>query len=132
MLLYPKLPPVELIAFGDRLLLNLNWCFADKGYMKTLIFMLLSFQAHADDWFCTEEAGKRDGNVIWSCGVGESTTEDVARKKALLDAIEEFKILCSISADCEGRQTVVEPKRMTCKPFNGHTKCYRLIELHLI
>jgi hypothetical protein len=99
--------------------------------MKTLIFLLLSLQAHADDWFCTEESGKRDGNVIWSCGVGESTMENEARKRALLDAMDEFQLICQMSADCQGRRTIVEPKRMTCKPYNGHIKCYRMIEVTL-
>lgn len=104
--------------------------------MKRILFvlLLLSNQAFAaDQWFCTEESGRRIGKTMQACGVGDGTSESEARKKALENAIEEFQSLCKISSDCKGRSTSVEPKRLTCAQYTDYHywKCYRLIEVTL-
>ncbi len=99
-----------------------------------MLFILSLFLIHAhaaDSWFCTDESGKRNDNVIYACGVGESTYEHLARKYALDHAIEEFKTICDLSSDCRGRKITVEPKRMTCISNGPIIKCYRLIEVQI-
>jgi hypothetical protein len=101
--------------------------------MKLLILILfISINAHAaDEWFCTEESGRRIGSVIQACGVGESAIDEGrAREKALEQALIEFHSICNISADCKGKDIIVEPKRLTCVVGKrGRIKCYRLIEV---
>lgn len=99
--------------------------------MKYVICLLMSFNAFADDWFCKHEAGKREGDLIWACGIGESSDEGDARHKALKDAQREFQEICEMSHDCTGRKLNVDPQRTTCDPFNGHVKCYRLLVINL-
>lgn len=101
-----------------------------------LFFWSICFPAYGGDkpqWFCTDESGKRQGRVIWACGVGESIDEASARRQALNNAIEEFKTICELSSDCNGKKKVVEPKRLTCvESFGGRlVKCYRLIGVTL-
>lgn len=91
--------------------------------------------AAADQWFCTDESGKRDGNTIMACGVAEWTDEGTARKKALEAAIEEFETICEISSDCKHNKFNIEPKRTTCikdQEHKGLMKCYRLIVVTLV
>ena len=101
--------------------------------MNTILILILSV-AHAtpkEQWFCLEESGKRDQNVIWSCGVGEAPSESLARADALREAMKEFKTICEASADCSTQHVTVEPKRMTCLEMKDRWKCYRLIEVKL-
>ncbi len=102
---------------------------SDNIDMKTLILALLSASnvALAEGWFCENEAGKREGNTIQACGIGEMMDEGAARHFALLDARREFETICAMSEDCSNKPVSVEPLRTSCKPFNGHWKCYRLI-----
>ncbi len=106
--------------------------------MKNLILVaciFMHFSVNAEEWFCTEESGKRDGNTIMACGVGEWTDEGEARKRALNAAIEEFGSICEISHDCAGKKRSVEPKRTSCTrspDVKGFYKCYRLIVVTLL
>ena len=97
--------------------------------MKNAIFlvMFVSNCAKADEWFCTQEAGKREGNTIWACGIGESTDEANARRLALKDAHREFDDICQMSDDCRGKESSVDPQRTSCEAFRGHFKCHRMI-----
>lgn len=97
--------------------------------MKWIFGLLLSFNAYAEDWFCLTDSGKRNDNVISSCGVGEAPSESLARTDALNQAIAEFATICKWSSDCAGKQKSVEPKRLTCKQTKDRWKCYRLIEV---
>lgn len=106
--------------------------------MRTIIItILMGFGSIAiaeekvDQWFCRDESGKRDGNVLWACGVGESTGEATARAQALENAFNEYHVICAESADCDKNKVTVEPKRLTCtETFGGRLwKCYRLIEI---
>ncbi len=99
--------------------------------MKYIILIFLSQYVAADEWYCTEDAAKRDGNVISTCGIGESMSDEgYARKRALNNAIEEFNTICDLSSDCAGRKINVEPKRTSCsKDSRGMIKCYRMIEV---
>lgn len=95
----------------------------------------ISVNAYAnEDWYCMSDGGKRDGNTIQSCGVGEGLLEGVARHLALRSAFEEYEAICEVSADCHGKKVIAEPKRMTCKATeNGRMyKCYRLVVFTLI
>ena len=96
--------------------------------------MFLSQFAMADQWFCTTESGQRDDNKILACGIGDAlNNESLARILALKRAIEEFKMICDISADCIGRKYIVIPKRTECVIDKiGLTKCYRLIEVTVL
>lgn len=119
---------------GSYYYLKWGQSFVDKNYMitKTIFLILVSFQATADDWFCKEESSGRSGNTILACGVGESMTEDYARKRALHNAIEEFETICELSTDCRGKATIAESKRTTCEKENGHIKCYRLLQVTIV
>lgn len=99
------------------------------------LILVLSSYAHADeDWYCMTDGGKRDGNTIQSCGVGESVGETAARRIALKSAFEEYETICEVSADCHGKKVIAEPKRMTCKAMNNgaYYKCYRLVVFTLL
>lgn len=102
--------------------------------MKNLVMILLVVMAAptAADWFCETESGKRDDNVIWSCGMGDGIDEGTARRKALDAAIQEFEMICALSADCQGFRRSVEPKRTSCKQSpSGIYTCTRLIVITL-
>lgn len=97
--------------------------------MRLLLMLLisLSFQARAD-WFCDSESGKREGFVIWSCGIGEGLDEGTAREKALQAAFREFELICANSSDCDGKPRTVDPQRTSCKrDSRGFVSCTRLI-----
>lgn len=102
--------------------------------MKLLIILaLLSQYVMADEWFCVEESGKRDGNTILACGIGDSLgDEGASRRRALDAAIQEFKTICELSSDCRGHEIIVEPKRTACgrdQKMPEIVKCYRLIQV---
>lgn len=107
--------------------------------MRTIIIIVIgmfSYEAFAwdkrmDPWFCSEESGKRDANVMWSCGVGEGLYEGDARNAALKSAFAEYHMICDESANCDTERAKVEPKRLTCieNPENHIWKCYRMIEI---
>lgn len=98
-----------------------------------MIVLLLTFLSlvHADDsgsWMCEQTASKRNGSIIYSCGVGEGLTEGEARAQALRDAFREFNAICDESSDCKGRPKTVDPQRTSCKKDpKGYVVCYRLI-----
>lgn len=85
----------------------------------------------ADPWFCVDESGRRNDNVLWACGVAEDLNEGQARSRALRVAIEEYRTICEESLDCQ-KGVIIEPKRMTCVETKlGLWKCYRLIEVRI-
>jgi hypothetical protein len=96
---------------------------------KLLLCLLISSVSHArDDWFCSQESGKRDGAVIWSCGIGDGLDESTAREKALNAAFREFEAICENSSDCQGRPRTVNPQRTSCRhDSRGFFTCTRLI-----
>lgn len=102
-------------------------------FVALLIGFLIGYNAFADEWLCTTESGQRVGNTILACGIGDSLNDEgLSRKKALQNAIEEFRTICELSNDCRGRQFNIEPKRTSCLIDKvGLTKCYRLIEVRL-
>ncbi len=92
------------------------------------VILILAGKVHADDqWFCVEESGKRDDNVIWACGVGEGKTEHRSRREALSEALAAFRTLCVASVDCDIANVSVEPKRLSCTENSKGWKCYQLI-----
>lgn len=98
-----------------------------------LLLILLSQIAMADTWFCSNESGQRTGNTVYACGIGESLNDEaLSRKRALQNAIDEFKMICELSKDCQGREITIEPKRTECKITSlGLLKCYRLIQINI-
>ncbi len=100
--------------------------------LQLLIVMPALADQKPEQWFCVEESGKRDDNVISSCGVGEGPSEGMARTDALREAFNEFKTICAYSADCDVNQVITEPKRLTCYHEKGYWKCYRLISVTLL
>lgn len=100
-------------------------------YFLILFMGNFAFAEPKPSWFCTEESGKRSGNVLSACGSGEATIEGQARQSALEHAFREYHSICSESSDCNGHEVSVEPKRLTCvsELGGGWWKCYRLIEV---
>jgi len=88
--------------------------------------LLLSDKAQADDWTCTDVASIKNENSVMACGVATADTEGEAREKALRRARTEFELICETSAECVGKQTIVEPLRNSCEILaNGRYKCFR-------
>jgi len=88
--------------------------------------MFLFNHAYADDWTCTDVASIKSENTVMACGVATADTEGEAREKALKRARTEFELICETSAECAGRQTIVEPLRNSCELLaNGRYKCFR-------
>lgn len=102
--------------------------------MKSILFVILFIPSlsFADGWFCEDDAGKRDGNIIYSCGMGDDLDEAGARLKALKDALTQFDLICEASSDCYSRHRTVEPKRTSChRDPRGFITCARLIVVTL-
>lgn len=111
--------------------------------MVVIWFLIFSFlsRSMADekpDWFCTSQSGKRDGNVLSSCGMGEAFNEPDARNYALRRAIMAYEYICRRSDDCKGHKLSIEPKRMSCykamEPdmfgeMSMVWRCYHLLEV---
>lgn len=93
--------------------------------------LILSQFATAEEWFCKEESIQRQENVVYACGIGESINDEAhSRKKALQNAIDEFRMICDISDDCRDKKFHVEPKRTECGVTKvGLLKCYRMIQV---
>ncbi len=88
--------------------------------------LLLNAKVKADDWTCTDVASIKNENSVMACGVATADTEGEAREKALRRARTEFELICETSAECVGRQTIVEPLRNSCEILaNGRYKCFR-------
>jgi hypothetical protein len=109
------------------------------GKLILMVLLVGSFYGHAEDkakpkeaWFCLDESGKRDGDILWACGVGEAPSESLARADGLREAMNEFKTICQASVDCDANHVTVEPMRMTCTEGTKGWKCYRLIEVVMI
>ena len=104
---------------------------------KLILIFILGLMSRAiaqDQWFCTDDQAKREGNALMICGVGTASTEGDARTKALINSVNEFQIMCNLSSDCKGRKFIVEPKRSTClaNPSKFHSEfqnftCHRLL-----
>ena len=95
---------------------------------KLMVLILFSSTAFADSWFCSQEASKREANVLWMCGIGEGLAEGEARIAALNNALKQFEIVCSSSDDCAGRPKSIDPERTECKRDpKGYVSCTRLI-----
>lgn len=97
-------------------------------YIMFLILFMSSTVRAGDQWLCTEEASQRSGDVISSCGIGESESEGEARSMAFDNAKAEFARICETSSDCVGHEISTHPKRTSCEQKNGKYKCYRLVQ----
>lgn len=95
-------------------------------YLLIFILYLISIETklHAK-WFCNEAASEKTGNVISTCGIGESSDESGARKKAGINAMDEFNLICDKSDDCKDFEYNIEPLRNECLKENDKYKCYR-------
>jgi hypothetical protein len=92
-----------------------------------LFILSFSFCAHADEWICKEASSLRTANQISSCGIGYGKDENEARQSALNHAGDEFRSVCSLSADCTGHEILANPMRTSCDVKNGQFQCYRMI-----
>jgi PEGA domain len=94
--------------------------------MKYFLTLLLLFQVHnAFAWYCNDVASERNGDTINSCGIGEASSEDEARKLALHNAYNELDLICSRSADCADRALEISPLRTECKKVENIYRCHR-------
>lgn len=104
--------------------------------MKFIISLLIcSSSAFADEngsWYCAQDSSKRQGNILWICGMGDGTSEGPARMEALKNAIDQFNIICSNSTDCTWHPRTIDPQRTSCKKDpKGYFSCVRLIVVTL-
>lgn len=97
--------------------------------MKT-IFLFLAIFAHSAkaDWFCTDEASERHGNVIRACGLAHNPDESIARGDAYANASAEFSRICNSSHDCRSHSVETAPVRTECNRLKGVYYCARLVE----
>jgi len=87
----------------------------------------------AEEWICSQESSVRRGNEYLACGVAVAPTENLARRKALLNAKQEFHEICSESKDCRSRKKDAEPLRTTCRKLSeGQIKCFRGVRYTLL
>ncbi len=99
----------------------------------SLPILLGTVNLSASEWFCEEVASQRDGNIIKACGIGESATEASARSLAFENAKKEFDRICNASADCNGHQSIADPKRTSCKQTPGkNVVCHRLVSFQIV
>lgn len=101
-----------------------------KSLSVILLLILVSFAAHAQ-WLCREASSKRLGQTITACGVGQSVNLDEARVKSRESAVEEFKRVCQLSADCSEYDYTVVPKRTDCELKSGIHICYRALDFEV-
>lgn len=103
--------------------------------LQTITFLVLATRLifGATDWFCTQVASQRSGNVVSACGIGIGYTEADARHSALQAAKREFETICNQSNDCNKHKVNLIPKRNACQKLNnGRFKCYRDIEYTIL
>jgi hypothetical protein len=96
------------------------------------LLLLISFRVAAANWYCTDVASERVGNMIRACGVGTGKDENEARNSAFNNAKVEFANICENSADCKNRKVTVNPQRTACETDKVQVKCYRLIEFTIL
>ena len=92
-----------------------------------LIAVIISINVQALDWYCSDIASERTGNIIKACGISESLTEDTAREAALENAKIEFYNVCNPSDDCVNHAYTIDPKRAVCNKTDNGYKCSRLV-----
>lgn len=92
-----------------------------------LFFLILPCLSRAD-WYCEKVASERQGNIINSCGIGSSTSEDEARKDALRNAYKELDLICANSVDCENFELSINPLRTECHKESDQYICHRGIQ----
>lgn len=97
-----------------------------------ILFMIISTKAFGVNWYCTDVASERMGNIIRACGVGEGGDENEARTKAFENAKNEFSNICSNSDDCKNHRITISPQRTACETRGKSHKCYRLIEFTIL
>jgi len=106
-----------------------------RTLFKMVIVLFLSEIAHASDqWYCTDDQAFKNGSLMGICGVGTASTEGQARELAFVQSVNEFKAICKLSSDCNGKKFTVEPKRSTCFENTARNRtsfekftCHRLL-----
>lgn len=97
--------------------------------MKEILILVISLfsinECFPAQWFCKEGSSKRFDNTFEVCGIGSDLNEDIARKKALSNAFNEFDLVCNKSDDCKGKYKQVSPLRTDCEKNSGKFNCYR-------
>jgi hypothetical protein len=94
------------------------------------LLIVVGNQAKAQ-WLCRETSSVRSGQTITACGVGRSAQEEDARRKSRESAVEEFKRICNLSADCRDYDYTITPKRTECESSNDGYTCYRALEFEI-
>jgi hypothetical protein len=107
-----------------------------EALMKNIIVLvvgIVSIHAHADDWICkTQSVIKQSQATIITCGIGEETSESVARDLAREDAVQEFRRFCQESSDCREFDYNVEPKRLDCERHGQLISCYQALQFNIL
>lgn len=94
-------------------------------FVFLILLLILNKSAHSTQWFCKEGSSKRFDNTFEVCGIGSDLNEDIARKKALSSAFNEFDLVCNKSDDCKGKYKQVSPLRTDCEKDSDKFNCYR-------
>ncbi len=107
-----------------------------EAYIKRIFIFVICYSflttkfAHAE-WYCDQVASEKSNQAISSCGIGESATEDGARKEALIKAYKELYMICDNSIDCKNYELIIEPLRTVCKQDSTKFKCHRGIRAEI-
>ena len=103
--------------------------------MRLILLILTSFVSlsvyASEDWFCTSQSSKVEGESVKACGVGIGKDENEARLKAFDAAKDEFLRVCAASDGCRDRSTSIEPERTSCAKDATGFKCYRMVRFAL-
>ncbi len=95
------------------------------------MFIMLTLYTNANAWYCNQVASERVGDRIFSCGIAEDFTENLARIKAFENAKIEFDKVCENSVDCRDMEYVIYPMRNECKSKGRIWLCYRGLEFKI-
>ncbi|MDC0255590.1 hypothetical protein OAK75_11880 [Bacteriovoracales bacterium] len=100
------------------------------------LFFLFNFiffsNLQGAEWFCDKQKSFAEGNKFYSCGLGTANTQEVACKKALKSAHDEFEYTCENSYHCKGREKIVKPGRTKVTSKNGVFTCLRAVEYKIL
>lgn len=94
------------------------------------LIMAIPVGVHAQ-WLCREASSTKTGKTVTACGVGRSENLEDARIKSRESAVEEFKRVCELSADCSEYDYAVVPKRTDCELKGGNHICYRALDFEI-
>jgi hypothetical protein len=104
------------------------------SYFLISTWTITLFSVHdalADDWFCTESAGRNSNDRYEICGLATGESEAEARASAFDAAKAEFNRVCNEDIKCKDSGKTLGLKRTECRKSPTGYICYRMLEYTL-